>query len=214
MTSDILRGLLHQLATLRTSKPSLSEKEANLYLYRAAYFDGYLAALQDQGLITWGEWVRLLELRANLGSRIGDPFPSCANAGPVMPVSVRMERAKKPQMVEPAHEPVELPAADPRPRLHLLCLLEPHLGGAGVRPSPVATMHPVPPYAGVHGRWRLGPGRRRMADGFVYVPCGAWLHLREAHAAPAAPEVLARCVRQRSACAFRADTRAVRGLTT
>lgn len=180
MTSNILRGLLHQLTTLRTSKPSLGEVERSLFLYRAAYFDGYLDALRDQGLITWDEWVRLLEIRANLGSRIGDPFPSCANAGPFMPASVRMERAKKPQAVEPAHEPVELPAADSCEQLpvqrvlvspfHVLTCL---FGKPAPRPNRALFPRLHPSWAPVLQRRQMVVQARqlRLPLGLTKVPC-------------------------------------------
>jgi hypothetical protein len=95
----------------------------------------------------------------------------------------------------PAHD---LSTPHPRRQLRLLCLLVPSRTG-GQRALPVHTLRALPPRADLQGRWALG------------LPAG--LTLRETHARPPRPEVLARCVRQRAAHAFRAHLRTLRGLS-
>lgn len=90
-------------------------------------------------------------------------------------------------------EPVPAPAA--QRQLRLLCLLgQSDVGTATSCYFPVLTMRGLPPKADIQGRWSLDSV--------------AGLALRETQARPPRPEVLARCVRQRQAYAFRAHTRA------
>lgn len=156
------------------------------------------------GHISSSETVRLYRLARNALLYSWDSrFPDARNAGPYMPTSVWFQRhdaevgsivvklaAQVTANEEP--EPVSAPAA-PR-SLQLLCLLVPSRTGEQ-RSLPVHGMPPLPPRRGVTGRWSLG------------LPAG--LSLRETHAAPPSPEVLARCVRQRKAHPVRTHLRTV-----
>ena len=104
---------------------------------------------------------------------------------------------------------VEVRSSTSRHRLRLLCLLVPSRTGE-TRSLPVHTLHRVPPYAGLHGRYHDGQGRGSVALDPLDVPGGAGFYLRETHARAPSPEVLARCVRQRRPDTFCADPRAIR----
>lgn len=79
-------------------------------------------------------------------------------------------------------------------QLRLLCLLVPSRDGR-IRSIPVHTLRAMPPRVCVQGRWNLA-----SYTGFS---------LRETYAAAPSPEVLELCVRQRSAYAIRARSRAI-----
>lgn len=92
--------------------------------------------------------------------------------------------------------PRQLPADHPRAGLLLLCVLvKSHF--SSLRALPVHTL------SRLHAPWRAVSGRWP-----VVLPDG--LLLRETHAVQAAPEVLARCLRQRQADAFCPGARAFR----
>lgn len=93
--------------------------------------------------------------------------------------------------------------------LRLLCLLVPSRTGEA-RSLTVHTMHRVPPYASLHGRYHDGQGRWSVALDPLDVPGGAGFYLRETHARTPSAEVLARCLRQRQTDALRADPRTLR----
>lgn len=93
--------------------------------------------------------------------------------------------------------------------LRLLCLLVPSRTGEA-RSLPVHTLHRVPPYTGLHGRYHDGQGRGSVALDPLDVPSGVGFYLRETHARAPSPEVLARYLRQREADTLRPDSRAVR----
>lgn len=114
----------------------------------------------------------------------------------------------------PADASEQVPAPTASRELRLLCLLVPSRTGE-TRSLPVHTLHRVPPYASLHGRYHDGQGRGSVALDPLDVPGGAGLYLRQTHARTPSAEVLARCVRQRQADALRPGARAVRagGLT-
>lgn len=109
---------------------------------------------------------------------------------------------------------VEVRSSTSRTGLRLLCLLVPSRTGE-TRSLPVHTLHRVPPYTSLHGRYHDGAGRGSVALDPLDVPGGAGFYLRETHARAPSPEVLACCVRQRQADALRPRARAIRagGLT-
>lgn len=110
---------------------------------------------------------------------------------------------------EVTSDAVEVRSSTSRPGLRLLCLLVPSRTGEA-RSLPVHTMHRVPPYASLHGRYHDGQGRWSVALDPLDVPGGTGFYLRETHARAPSTEVLARCVRQRRADTLRADPRAIR----
>lgn len=163
---------------------------------------GYLAALEDLGVITWDQLCMFTDLLLNASKHGGEPFPCALNAGPVMPFIVAYKRRYaphggqvKPSARVPADErPSEVSAPAPRPELRLLCLLVKDRDGKA-RSLPVHTMRPMPPRVLRVGRWSLASDSA--------------FHLRETRAERPSPEVLARYSRQRQASALRANTRAL-----
>lgn len=93
--------------------------------------------------------------------------------------------------------------------LRLLCLLVPSRTGEA-RSLPVHTLHRMPPYASLHGRYHDGQGRGSVALDLLDLPGGTGFYLRETHARTPSPEVLARYLRQRQADALRTGARALR----
>ncbi len=110
---------------------------------------------------------------------------------------------------EVTSDAVEVRPSTSRPGLRLLCLLVPSRNGEA-RSLPVHTLHRVPPYAGLHGRYHDGQGRGSVALDPLDVPGGTGFYLRETHARAPSPEVLARYLRQREADALRPRARTVR----
>ncbi|OWP47427.1 hypothetical protein CEG18_28830 [Pseudomonas nitroreducens] len=106
-----------------------------------------------------------------------------------------------------ASEQVSAPTASRG--LRLLCLLVPSRTGEA-RSLPVHTLHRVPPYASLHGRYYDDQDRGGMALDPLDVPGGTGFYLRETHARAPSAEVLARYLRQRQADALRPHPRAVR----
>lgn len=93
--------------------------------------------------------------------------------------------------------------------LRLLCLLVPSRTGEA-RSLPIHTLHRVPPYAGLRGRYHDGAGRWSVALDPLDLPGGTGFYLRETHARAPSAEVLARYLRQRQPHAVCADPSAVR----
>lgn len=100
----------------------------------------------------------------------------------------------------------QIPPPPPRSGLRLLCLRCQKTGTY----QPVATLHPVPPYAVFPGRWRYGAKERPLVSDQHYIPLGLGLYLSPlpAHTTPA--EVLARCAGHRQANALRPALGSVR----
>lgn len=109
----------------------------------------------------------------------------------------------------PANAPEQVPAPSTPRGLRLLCLLVQTRTGE-TRSLPVHTLHRVPPYAGLRGRYYDEAGRGCVAFDPLDVPGGAGFYLRETHARTPSPEVLARCLRQRQAHTLCAHPRAIR----
>ncbi|MCO2158604.1 Arc family DNA-binding protein [Pseudomonas aeruginosa] len=109
----------------------------------------------------------------------------------------------------PADASEQVPAPTAFIGLRLLCLLVPSRTGEA-RSLPVHTLHRVPPYASLHGRYHDGQGRRSVALDLLDLPGGTGFYLRETHARAPSPEVLARCLRQREANALRPGARTIR----
>ena len=124
---------------------------------------------------------------------------------------VKLHKARQEVRGAPAQE---LPRSIPSRKLRLLCLLVQTRTGE-TRSLPVHTLHRVPPYAGLRGRYYDEAGRGCVAFDPLDLPGGAGFYLRETHARPPSPEVLARCLRQRQAHALCAHSPAIRagGLT-
>lgn len=110
---------------------------------------------------------------------------------------------------EVTSDAVEVRSSTSRPGLRLLCLLVPSRTGE-TRSLPVHTLHRVPPYAGLHGRYYDGQGRGSVALDPLDVPGGIGFYLRETHARAPSAEVLVRCVRQRQTDSLRPRARTVR----
>ena len=124
-------------------------------------------------------------------------FPDKRNAGPYMPDSVWIERAKADGvfdriLIDECSD--QLPAPSPRRELRLLCLLVENVTDSYT--VPLATMHPVPPRTSFKGKWPS------IGSSCVF--------MRETHAIAPAPEVLARLQRHgqtRSLCAAESPRR-------
>lgn len=110
---------------------------------------------------------------------------------------------------EVTSDAVEVRSSTARPGLRLLCLLVPSRTGEA-RSLPIHTLHRVPPYASLHGRYHDGQGRGRVALDPLDVPGGTGFYLRETHARAPSAEVLARCLRQRQTDALRPRARTLR----
>lgn len=93
--------------------------------------------------------------------------------------------------------------------LRLLCLLVQSRTGEA-RSLPIHTLHRVPRYTSLHGRYYDGQGRGSVALDPLDVSGGTGFYLRETHARPPSPEVLARYLRQRQIDALRSRARAIR----
>ncbi|CAD5109560.1 hypothetical protein PSEWESI4_03865 [Pseudomonas carbonaria] len=164
----------------------------------------YLA--HSLGIISFDQLELLSGLITNARMHAGRHFPSERNAGPVITWFElhKRERAAravevKPQAQVPANEqPESVSAPTTCGELRLLCLLVKARSGE-TRALPVHTVHPVPPRVRLQGRWPL-----EGDTGFT---------LRPAPTRRPSAEVVVRCLRQRQANAFRADSRAVRGLS-
>ncbi len=169
---------------------------------------GFIDALEMAGEIGYDEFSRMEALVFNVIGYSGRPFPSALNAGPVMPSWEAFKRCQKAGEAI-ADDSLEPPAPTARPGLRLLCLLVPSRTGEA-RSLPVHTLHRVPPYASLHGRYHDGAGRGSVALDPLDVPGGTGFYLRETHARAPSAEVLARCVRQRQTDSLRADPRALR----
>lgn len=194
MNDTILREFLRLLVVLRAGSSMSDETIVGIRLGRCY---GFTSALHTSGLISVDEWFLLDSLASSAFAHCRRPFPSAANAGPVEPAIVRLERAKKPQPEVAQHDDLgQLPADHPRTGLLLLCVLVKSRFSAPRR-LPVHTL------SRLHAPWRAVSGRWP-----VVLPDG--LLLRETHAVQASPEVLARCLRQRQADAFCPGARAVR----
>ena len=83
-----LSSLLGRLLTVRLSD-FRDDSGRNEFLR----VQGYLAALQDLGVITWDQVCMLTDLLLNASEHAGKPFPCELNAGPVMPGVVAYKRA-------------------------------------------------------------------------------------------------------------------------
>ena len=194
MNDLILPDLMRLLVVLRTDLSMSSDLVAGIKLGRCY---GFTTALHVSGLISLDEWFRLDKLVESAFAHAREPFPSAANAGPVEPANVRLERAKKPQPEVAQHDdPGQLSADHPHAGLRLLCVLVKSRFSAPRR-LPVHTL------SRLHAPWRAVSGRWP-----VVLPDG--LLLRETHAVQASAEVLERCLRQRQAHAFRTGARTVR----
>ncbi len=164
---------------------------------------GYLAALEDLGVITWDQLCMFTDLLLNASRHAGEPFPCALNAGPVMPLLVAYKRRYaphggqvKPSAQVPADELLsEVSAPASCPELRLLCLLVKDRDGKA-RSLLVHTMRPMPPRVLRPGRWSLAGD-----PGFT---------LRETHATRPSAELLERCARQRQINSLRPDSRTVR----
>lgn len=187
MNKAFLDLLLQTLVRLRSSY-SVAD------LHRGS---GQIMAAYELGAISAAQQDRLYRLLYNAFDFADKPFPSDKNAGPCISWYEAHKRSLvKPSAQVPASEnPEPVPAPASCRELRLLCLLVPR-GPYGARTLPVHTMRAMPPRVCVSGRWGLlGP------TGFV---------LRETHARQPSAKVLVRCLRQRQANPFRADSRAVR----
>ncbi|MGK8473392.1 hypothetical protein ACRS34_21195, partial [Stutzerimonas stutzeri] len=82
-----LSSLLGRILTVR-----LTDFRADSGRNEFLRVQGYLAALQDLGVITWDQLCMLTDLLLNASQHAGKPFPCELNAGPVMPVVVAYKR--------------------------------------------------------------------------------------------------------------------------
>jgi len=193
--SRALSSLFDRLLTVR-----LADFRADSGRNEFLRVQGYLAALEDLGVITWDQLCMFTDLLLNASQHAGEPFPCALNAGPVMPFIVAYKRRYaphggqvKPSAQVPADErPIEVSAPASRPELRLLCLLVKDRDGKA-RSLPVHTMRPMPPRVLRVGRWSLASDPA--------------LHLRETRAERPSAEVLARYSRQRQANAVCAPAR-------
>ncbi|TLP78707.1 Arc family DNA-binding protein [Pseudomonas nitroreducens] len=113
----------------------------------------------------------------------------------------------------PADASKQVPASTTSRVLYLLCMRSgSHPSGStgSGRLQPIHSLQPVPPYAGIHGRWHHESGIRCLEAGLQYLSCGAGIYLRETHARAPSPEVLARYLRQRQANSLRPCARTLR----
>lgn len=191
-----LAGLLHTLLDLR--------KFGSDGGHRISYAIGQITAAERLGDLTYEQGTRFLGLLYNACQHASRPFPCEENAGPCMPIKVWWSRHKtalevkarlaKPQARDSANEkPDPVPAPTSRPELRLLCLLDETSTAESAKL--VATMQPLPPRPRINGQWPSA--------------CRSPLVLRDAQARFPTREVLARCLRQRQANAFRAAARTI-----
>lgn len=177
MNPQILRRLLSLLTAVRLG----DFRDQFSHGLRVGSCLGFSSALYEAGLITREQEFLLDDLALNAGFHAGEPFPAAANAGPVMPLRVELERkqsVKLPAQDSANEKPEPVPAPTPRRELRLLCLLDET--GTADSAKPVATLHPMPPRPGINGQWPSA--------------CRAPLVLRETHATAPTASVLERCL--------------------
>lgn len=203
MNADILSQFLSMLVDVRTCSVLLSPAARDTYYLDAGGVLGFLSALRVARIINHDEETRMYWLFVNACEHSVKPFPSRLNAGPcIWPWDLRQRREQARE--ETADAPIEVPAPAAPRVVYLLCMRGPRLaGGTSRRLQPVHTLHRMPPYASVHGRWDHASGIRCLEGGLQYLSCGAGVYLREAPARTPTAEVLARCVRQRQTDAVR-----------
>lgn len=83
-------SLLSRLIEVRLSGPDSVSGHMRSAKFGAV--QGYLAALENLGVITWDENCMFTDLLLNASKYAGEPFPAAANAGPIMPPWVALER--------------------------------------------------------------------------------------------------------------------------
>lgn len=199
--------LMHQLRDGRTEHVA----------YRSCGLDGFIEGLFWGGLITHSQYKALAALATSAYCHSGEPFPSIANAGPVSPWFLNLERSfplPKPQAV-PVNEPVQLqPVAAPR-KLLLLCLLGRSPGSKITRSfaQPVGVSRLPAPRVAASARWCVRQSnrsaKRSAVSGIWPIQNSPGLVLREAHAVAPSAEVLARLQRHGQTNALRATARTV-----
>lgn len=163
----IARELLFQLVKIRTTdRPS---DYVNGWDY--GRFFGYCSALRDHGLITSDQFQLLDGLFISALRHRNQPFPCEANAGPVMPIQVKLDRRlEEPSITVEARvsAPVQVSEAPAFRRLFLLCVLVQERGGRLVH-QPVQCLPRLrAPWAPVSGQWPLvlpAPLRLRPVSG-------------------------------------------------
>jgi len=208
MDVQILRDFLNVLVRIRISDPELSDEARHAYEWHVSHALGFLVGLRSACAIDAVSHAALEELIWGACAHRGDPFPRHLNAGPcIYPWDLRERNEQAQEVVHVA--PVEVSASTASCGVRLLCLLVPTRTGDS-RSLPVHTMHRMPPYARLSGRYHDGAGVGQVALDPLNVPSGGGFYLREAHARPASAAVLARCVRQWQTHAFRTDPRALR----
>lgn len=208
MNARTLSDFLRMLVDVRTSDVLLSPAAKEAYYWDGGRVIGFLSALRASGLINFHEESRMYGLFCNAAEHSRKPFPGALNAGPC--IRLWDLRKRNEQAREVGHvDPVEVPVSAAPCGLRLLCLLLPARDGYP-RSLPVHTMHRMPPYARISGRYYDGAGVGKVALDSLNVPGGTGFYLRETHARPASAEVLARCVRQRQTDALRPRARAIR----
>ncbi|MDT4817766.1 hypothetical protein FQZ97_508500 [compost metagenome] len=205
MNAKVLWDFFCLLVQLRTALAEVSDcsKISFHLLYGRAW--GFVDALRAVGAVSHDEAARMHSLVWSAFRCSGKPFPDACNAGPVMPSWIAFDRLQQAREVT-ADAPIEVPAPTAPRVLYLLCMRSQPLADCPTIPGPlqpVHTLHRVPPYASVSGSWGDAPRRRHMETGFQYLSCGTGFYLRKAPARAPSPEVLARCVRQWQADAFR-----------
>lgn len=205
MNARVLSDFLSMLVAVRTASVLMSPAARGRYYWDGGRVIGFLAALRVAEVISRDEESRMYGLFCNASEHSGEPFPNRLNAGPC--IWLWDLRKRNEQAQEVVHVgPVEVPASR---GLQLLCLLVPSRDGQA-RSLPVHTLHRVSPYKGLSGRYYDGARSGGVALDPLDLPGGTGLYLRQTHARPASAAVLARCLRQRLAHAFRADSRTVR----
>ena len=193
-----LFGLLHSLCDLRMQP---RESRGNHHDWsKWGRISGRIGLAQELGLITLEQQYLFLRLLENASEHMGKPFPSKANAGPLIPFSELLKRnqsapvSAKPQSRDSANEKSEpVPAPTSRPGLRLLCLLDETASSDSSKP--VATMQPLPPRPRINGQWPSS--------------CRAPLVLRDTQARFPSASVLVRCEQHRQANAVRPAARAI-----
>lgn len=194
-------SLLSPLSAQRV-REKLGAARLSFRLMRKALADGFADAARrfhEEGRMELAS--ARLTVEAN---RLDDVLPSMRTL-----YSLAVIHPRLPTDREVTSDAVEVRSSTSRPGLRLLCLLVPSRTGKA-RSLPVHTLHRVPPYAGLHGRYHDGQGLGSVALDPLDVPGGTGLYLRETHARAPSPEVLARYLRQRQTDALRPRTRAFR----
>lgn len=210
MNAELFWQFLRMLVVIRTADFFLSPWADREYTHAFARACGFIAGLDAAGVISADERERMKALLFSANTYSSEPFPNRHNAGPHITLWTLLERAE--QVQEVVHVgPVEVPAPTAPRIVYLLCMRGPRsAGGLSGRLQPVHTLHRVPPYTGVHGRWDHESGIRCLEAGLQYLSCGTGIYLREAPARTPPPAVLARCLRQWQADAFRPRARTFR----